>query len=302
MGAKHRARTRGGAPAVILAGILVALVGGCGTAVPGSAGGTPEPATSSGSVTSHEPSSTSSTSKVPTDDIVPASVLETSLATKILAKSYSVDTTDSGDYPTTGGLDLSAFGEYVSGDPGCRAVFDPHSVSPEAFAFVAMSNKSAWFEEVAESYRTVADAQKVMAENAAEARTCHAFKMRDAGSGEVVPYRHTATAAKNGDVDLFMHHFNGQTKKYVYEVHLFEGRVGGELMNIKWGSISFRADPSSAAFTQFQKVINAYRKDHTRQGSGVGNGVPTVAAPPSETALPRHRTASLKLMAHRVAR
>lgn len=73
-------------------------------------------------------------------------------------------------------------------------------------------------------------------------------------------------------------------------------------MNIKWGSTSFRADPSSAAFTQFQKVINAYRKDHTRQGNGVGNGVPTVAAPPSETALPRHRTASLKLMAHRVAR
>ncbi|TQM57788.1 hypothetical protein [Humibacillus xanthopallidus] len=222
---------------------------------------------------------------------MPASVLETSLATKVLAKSYSADFSDSGDYSTTGGLDISLVGEYVSGDRSCITMFNAHTPSPEAFADVSMSNKSAWFEEVAESYPTVAEARDVMAENAAQAKTCHTFTMRST-DGEVVTFRHTVTAAKHGDVDLFLHHFNGETTKYLYEFHLFEGRVEGELMNILWASTNFRADPSKAAWTQFQKVVNQYRKDHPRRSGGSddsGSGAsPVTAVPTSPTPLARH--------------
>jgi hypothetical protein len=214
-------------------------------------------------------SSPSPTSSVAADLLVPSSVLETSLVTKILAKSYTVDNSDAGDYPSAGGLNISSLGEYVSGDRGCLTMFNAHSPIPEAFAYVAMSNRSAWLEEVAESYPTVTKAREVMAENLSQARTCHTLKIRVA-EGEVVSYKHTVTGTKDAarDLDLLLHHFNGQTKAYVYEFHLFEGRVGGELMNILWASTNLRADPSSAAFTQFQKVVNAYRKDHPRQGSG----------------------------------
>ena len=295
-GRRCRARLR--RAGVVIAAVLVGALGACGKA-DGSGAGLPTPATSSTSVpspapsaTSPTPSTSSPTSTAAADLLVPSAVLEKALVTEVLGKSYSVDQTDSGDYPTTGGLNISSLGEYVSGDRGCLGLFNAHTPSPEAFAYVAMSNKTAWFEEVAESYPTVAEARKVMAENIAQAKTCRTFKMRST-EGEVVTYKHTVTAAKNTgvDADLFLHHINGRTQAYTYEFHLFEGRVGGELVNIIWASSSLRADPSSAAFTQFQKVINAYRKDHPRQGGGGSSGVsPVTADRASGTPLPSHDT------------
>jgi hypothetical protein len=286
---------------------MLALVGACGTAVPGSTGGGSAAATSSTTLDGPTPTSSSATPPSPSptstaaaDLLVPASVLETSLATKVLGRYYTVEYSDSGEYPTTGGLNISSMGEYVSGDRACRTMFDAHTSSPESFAYVSMTNKSAWFEEVAESYPTVADARKVMAENTAQAKACRTFKMRTT-ENEVATFKHTVTAAKHGDVDMFLHHFNAETKRYLYEFHLFEGRVGGELMNIMWASTNFRADPSSTAFTQFQKVVNQYRKDHPRGGNGSdtesGSGASPVTALPTTGAVrPNHRPVSHQVM------
>lgn len=295
-----RSRTGAGTSAAVLAMVLAGLSGGlgaCGGADPSTGSGASSAPTASGSSTPSTPSSLSSTTSSPSptstvagDVMVPSSVLETALVTKALGKYYTVEYSDSGEYPTTGGLTISSMGEYVSGDRACATMFNAHTSSPESFAYVSMTNKSAWFEEVAESYPTVADARDVMAENAAQAKACRTFKMRST-DGDVVTFRHTVTAAKHGDVDMFLHHFNGQTKQYLYEFHLFEGRVQGELMNILWASTNFRADPSSTAFTQFQKVVNQYRKDHPRGSGGDGGqgGVsPVTAVPTGKVPIPRH--------------
>jgi hypothetical protein len=234
---------------------------------------------------------------------VPSSVLETALVTKVVRKSYSIDGQDSGDYPMPGGLDITFYGEYVSGNPGCQSLLSPHTVDAASFAYVSMSNKATEFTEVTESYPTVPEAQRVMAQNFVEAKECHTFKMHDTNTGETVTYKHTVTATKHGDVDLFLHHFTGSTKKWVYEFHMFEGRLGGEMMHMLWSSFATRTDPSSAAFTQFQKVVNACRKDHPRQGNGASSGVsPVRAVPTGVTGLPRHVAANQNVSPRRVAR
>lgn len=294
MSTAGRSRSRGKVrAAVALAAALTTVLAGCGANAPAPPGAASTTTTSSlastGTPTNQSPtsSSPSPTTTQPVDVLVPASVLERSLATKVLAKAYTVEQSDSGDYPTTGGLTISSMGEYVSGDRGCLGLFNAHSPSPEAFAYVSMSNKTSWFEEVAESYPSVAAARYVMAENVSQARTCRSLKMR-VSEGEVVTYRHTVTARKNADldVDLFLHHFNGRTTQYTYEFHLFEGRVDGELMNILWGSTTLRSDPSSAAFTQFQKVVNAYRKAHPRPDTAATGGVSPVVAVPERAGSP----------------
>jgi hypothetical protein len=226
---------------------------------------------------------------------MPASALETALVTKVVRKSYSIDGQDSGDYAMPGGLDITPFGEYVSGNRGCQSLLSSHTVDAASFAYVSMSNKTTSFTEVTESYSTVAEARRVMAQNFVEAKECRTFKMHDNTTGETVTYKHTVTAAKHGDVDLFLHHFNGGSKKWIYEFHMFEGRVDGEMMHMLWSSSAVRTDPSSAAFTQFQKVVNAYRKDHPRQSAGgSSNGVaPVTAFTNGGTALPRRVAANL---------
>lgn len=278
---------RGRAATAAAAVILVAL-GACGTGsqIPG--GKAPTSASTTSFSKPVSPSATPTTYAV-----VPSSVLASSLATKILSTSYKVDATDTGDYSSASGLDISGFGEYLSGDRGCLSLMKPHTVNPEAFAYVAMSNKTGGLDEVAESYANISDAREVMAENAAQAKTCRTFKMRDIGTGEVVTYRHSATAVKFPDTEteteIFLHNFDGDTAAYQYQMHLFEGRLGGEVMNFMWASQNFRADPSSAAWTHFKTVINDYRKNHPRGDGGGGSSVaPVTSAPAGVTSLVPH--------------
>lgn len=264
-----RSRTTGlGAVRGAVAGALVALLAACGTTAPVPAGGTSPPATSHGSPTSTPTSTPPTTTETTTEAsvVVPSDVLETALVTKVVGKAYTLDAEDAGDYWMPGGLDITFYGEFVSGDRGCQGLLQPHSAEAEAFAYVAMSNKSTEFSEVVESYTTVAEAKRVMAENVSQAKSCRTFKMKDEG-GELVRYKHTVTAAKEGDIDMFLHHFNGRGEEYEYEFHMFEGRVGGEMMHMTWSSFA-KTDPSSAAWTHFQKVINAYRQEHPRPGDG----------------------------------
>lgn len=78
-------------------------------------------------------------------------MLKDALLTQVMKKSYTLDTEDSGDYGMPGGLDISYYGTWVSGDRACKPLFEPHPVDPSAFAFVGMHNKSVEFAEVAES-------------------------------------------------------------------------------------------------------------------------------------------------------
>lgn len=254
-----------------LAGALIAALASCGTAPAGPAEGGTGSATPLGTTTSRTSSPTPSTTTAtptPTETALVASseVLETTLFSKVAGKTYMLDAEDSGDYWSPAGLEISFFGEYVSGDRGCIGLFTPHDVDAAAFAYVSMSNKATAFEELVESYATVADAQKVMAENLAQAKTCRTFKMKDSGRGEVVTLKHTMTGVARGNVHKLVHHFNGSTKDWIYEFHMLESRVEGEMMHLLWAS-NARTDPSSAAFAQFQKVINAYRAEHPRNGS-----------------------------------
>lgn len=255
--------------AIAAAAVVLVALGACGAG--GQTPGGKAPASTSTS-SSSKPASPSATPTVYA--VVPSSVLATSLATKILGTSYKVDATDTGDYSSASGLDISGFGEYMSGDRGCLSLMNPHTVNPESFAYVGMSNKTGGLDEVAESYANISQAREVMTENAAQAKTCRTFKMRDSGTGEVVTYRHSATAMKSPDTEteIFLHNFNGGTAKYQYQMHLFEGRLGGEVMNIMWASQNFVADPSPAAWTHFETVINDYRKDHPRGDGGGGGG------------------------------
>ncbi|HET8765914.1 MAG TPA: hypothetical protein VFM86_01175 [Pedococcus sp.] len=195
---------------------------------------------------------------------MPSDVLKNALLTEVMRKSYTVDTEDSGDFGMPGGLDISYYGTWVSGDRACKPLFEPHPVDPSAFAFVGMHNTSVEFAEATESYATVADAKRVMAQNFAQAKGCHTFRMKDAAHGEVVRYTHSVTATRHGTIDLFLHHFNGSTAEWIYDFHMFEGRVDGEMVHIIWGSSGGKTDPSVPAFRQFQKVVGAYRAGHPR--------------------------------------
>lgn len=218
-------------------------------------------------------------------------VLKEALATTLLDGSYRVDVLDSGDYPTAGGLDISAYGVFIGGDRGCLATLSPHTVPTRAYAYVAMSNASTRFTQITESYATVADARNVMRENRAQAETCRTFKMIE--TDELVTYEHTVTQSRDGEASMLVHHFIGRGQTQIYTFHMFEGRVGGEMMHLVWTTGTAGTDPSVEAFAHFQKIVGAYRHTSPRQEGAiprtedVGFHVGETKSSPDASAAPR---------------
>lgn len=196
-------------------------------------------------------------------------VLKEALATTILSGSYTLDAEDSGDYPTAGGLDISSYGLFLGGDRGCLATLSPHTAQASAYAYVAMSNSSTRFTQVTESYATVADARKVMRENRAQGETCRTFKMIE--KDELVTYEHTVSQAKEGGVSIVLHHFIGRGETQLYTFHMFEGRVGREMMHLTWSTKAAGTDPSAEAFAHFRKVVETYRHTNPRPDAGASS-------------------------------
>lgn len=245
--------------------LLAALSAGCGTAGQGRAGASLTSGATTTSTTA--PSPTSSMSTPYAQDVMPSSELKKALATSRLEKSYTVDVEDAGDYWIGGGLGMDYYGEFVSGDPGCLTMFNSHQVSVEAFAYVGMSNKSTELREEVESYAAPSDAQEVMAENVAQAKTCHTLKVRT--NDETVTMKHRVAAQKSGALEVFHHFLTGHSSRWLYDWRMVEVRLDGEMMHLSWSSSS-NADPSAVAVQRFVSVVDAYRTHHPRQASGSG--------------------------------
>lgn len=245
----------------LLAVVAVVLAAACGT-------GTPQPSATSPTTTS--PSTTRTTTpSAAAVQVVPARVLRDAIATTGLGAPYKLTNGATLDGEAPGGMDLSGIGDFVSGGPGCAAMFKPHSQAFGSAAAVFMETESAVLSVQAESYETPEQAKKVMAENHEQAKGCTTFTMRmhvgEQHETATVLFGAVSGLGGDNDTDWYNARFLVRSGDYTYDLETYELRIGGEMLHVEF-YLGHPKSATQALQAHFEKVITAYRSTHPRPG------------------------------------
>lgn len=259
----HRRRPSIVRPAGLLALVAIVLAAACGT-------GTPQLDAATTSPTTTSPTTSPVTPSVASVQVVPARVLRNAIATTGLGGAYKVTFSGALEGEAPGGMDLSTMGDFVSGGPGCAAMFKPHSQAFGSAAVVLMETKAVGLAVQAESYETPEQAKKVMAENHKQAKGCTTFTMRvhvgERHETATVLFGSVSGLGGDNDTEWFTARFLARSGYVTYDLETYELRIGGEMLHIE----SYLSDPKSAAQAlqalqaHFEKVITTYRSTHPR--------------------------------------
>ena len=154
---------------------------------------------------------------------------------------------------------------FVSGDRGCKSVLNPHTPTPQAWAYVGMASnrierkRTVFVNEDIESFAQLAEAQQVMQENLTQLANCHTFVGKTSADKIRWTFAHWVISVPAMGEDAIAHQLDGVAGKYYLTLNFVEVRSGTDVVFIGYqpsqrGVVADTAKIAAAAMRKYSKV------------------------------------------------